>query len=45
MGILMIVYILFPIFITFTDDITWYTVTYILHTKVEALNAYKGFEA
>ena len=32
-------------FITFTDDVTWYTVTYLLHTKAEAFGAYKGFEA
>ncbi len=32
-------------FITFTDDTTWYTVTYLLRTKAEALGAYKTFEA
>lgn len=32
-------------FITFTDDATQYTVTYLLHTKAEALNAYRCFEA
>lgn len=32
-------------FITFTDDATHYTVTYLLHTKAEALDAYKRFEA
>ena len=32
-------------FITFTDDATRYTVTYLLHTKAEALGAYKAFEA
>ncbi len=32
-------------FITFTDDATRYTVTYLLCTKVEALGAYKAFEA
>ena len=31
-------------FITFTDDATRYTVTYLLHTKAEALGAYKSFE-
>ena len=32
-------------FITFTDDATRYTVTYLLRTKDEALNAYKSFKA
>ncbi len=32
-------------FITFTDDATHYTVTYLLHTKAEALSVYKTFEA
>src|SRR6266702_2850332 len=32
-------------FVTFTDDATRYTVTYILRTKAEALGAYKAFEA
>jgi transposase InsO family protein len=32
-------------FATFTDDATRYTVTYLLRTKVEALEAYKSFEA
>ncbi|SRR6266702_2092167 len=32
-------------FITFTDDATRYTVTYLLHTKVEALGMYKTFKA
>ena len=32
-------------FITFTDDATRYTVTYLLHTKAEGLDAYKRFEA
>jgi transposase InsO family protein len=32
-------------FITFTDDATRYTVTYLLRTKDEALEAYKSFEA
>ena len=31
-------------FITFTDNATRYTVTYLLHTKAEALGAYKSFE-
>ena len=30
-------------FITFTDDATRYTVTYLLHTKAEALGTYKSF--
>ena len=32
-------------FVTFTDDATWYTTTFLLHTKDEALEAYKMFEA
>jgi transposase InsO family protein len=32
-------------FATFTDDATRYTVTYLLHTKDEALEAYKSSEA
>jgi transposase InsO family protein len=32
-------------FTTFTDDVTRYTVTYLLRTKDEALEAYKSFEA
>ena len=32
-------------FVTFTDDATRYTVTYLLHTKAEAFDAYKRFEA
>ena len=32
-------------FITFTDDATRYTVTYLLRTKDEALDTYKSFEA
>jgi transposase InsO family protein len=32
-------------FATFTDDTTRYTVTYLLRTKDEALEAYKSFEA
>jgi transposase InsO family protein len=32
-------------FITFTDDVTRYTVTYLLRNKSEAFGAYKGFEA
>lgn len=32
-------------FITFTDDATRYTVTFLLRTKDEALEAYKSFEA
>src|SRR6266702_1065200 len=32
-------------FVTFTDDATRYTVTYILRTKAKALGAYKAFEA
>jgi transposase InsO family protein len=32
-------------FATFTDDATRYTVTYLLRTKDEALEAYKSFEA
>jgi transposase InsO family protein len=32
-------------FATFTDDMTRYTVTYLLRTKDEALEAYKSFEA
>ena len=32
-------------FITFTDDVTRYTVTFLMRTKDEALEAYKSFEA
>jgi hypothetical protein len=32
-------------FATFTDDATRYTITYLLHMKDEALEAYKSFEA
>jgi hypothetical protein len=32
-------------FATFMDDVTRYTVMYLLHTKDEALEAYKSFEA
>ena len=32
-------------FITFTDDATRYTVTYLLPTKADALDAYRRFEA
>ena len=32
-------------FITFTDDATRYTVTFLMRTKDEALEAYKSFEA
>jgi transposase InsO family protein len=32
-------------FVTFTDDATRYTVTFLMHTKDEALEAYKSFEA
>jgi transposase InsO family protein len=32
-------------FITFTDEATRYTVTYLLRTKSEAFDAYKSFEA
>jgi transposase InsO family protein len=32
-------------FITFTDDAMRYTVTFLMHTKDEALEAYKSFEA
>ncbi len=32
-------------YITFTDDATRYTVTYLLRAKSEALDAYKSFEA
>jgi transposase InsO family protein len=32
-------------FITFTDDTTRYTVTFLMQTKDEALEAYKSFEA
>ena len=32
-------------FITFTDDATRYSVTYLLHTKAEAFGAYEAFEA
>jgi len=32
-------------FITFTDDATRYTITYLLRTKDEAFGAYKMFEA
>jgi hypothetical protein len=32
-------------FITFTDDATRYTLTFLLHTKDEALKAYKAFES
>ena len=32
-------------FITFTDNATRYSVTYLLHTKAEAFSAYKAFEA
>jgi hypothetical protein len=32
-------------FITFTDDATRYTITFLLRTKDEALEAYKTFEA
>jgi hypothetical protein len=32
-------------FITFTDDTTRYTVTYLLRNKLEAFGTYKGFEA
>ena len=27
------------------DDVTWYTVTYLLQTKDKAFEAYKSFEA
>ena len=32
-------------FITFIDDTTWYTVTFLMRTKDEALEAYKLYEA
>lgn len=32
-------------FITFTDDTTHFTITYLMHTKDKALDAYKLFEA
>jgi transposase InsO family protein len=32
-------------FITFTDDVTRYTVTFLMRTKDEALEAYKSYEA
>jgi hypothetical protein len=32
-------------FVTFTDDATRYTVTYLMHTKAEAFGSYKAFEA
>src|SRR5258707_4297286 len=32
-------------FITFTDDVTRYTVTFLMRTKDEALGAYKSYEA
>jgi hypothetical protein len=32
-------------FITFTDDAMWYTITFLIWTKDEALEAYKSFEA
>ena len=32
-------------FITFTDDATQYTITFLMRTKDEALEAYKSFEA
>jgi hypothetical protein len=31
--------------VTFTDDAIWYTITFLMHTKDEALKAYKSFEA
>jgi hypothetical protein len=31
--------------VTFTDDATRYTVTFLMRTKDEALEAYKSFEA
>jgi hypothetical protein len=32
-------------FITFTDDATRYTITFLMRTKDEALEAYKSYEA
>jgi hypothetical protein len=32
-------------FVTFTDDATHYTVTYLMHHKAEAFGSYKAFEA
>jgi transposase InsO family protein len=32
-------------FVTFTDDATRYTVTYLMRTKAEAFSSYKAFEA
>ena len=31
-------------FVTFTDDATWYTVTYLLQTKDEAFESHKSFK-